>query len=159
MTDDKKTTRPPGGPLHTIHEHVDDAVEVDDDVTHKYRSKICRFFLRGDCIHGDNCTYSHDVTVAQREPIKSCMSCKVSTAVRHRPFCKGCSAKFKSMHWCRYWVATNGDCDYGTNCRFAHGVLDNRPICNQSRCHNRIPEDAHNRVLCKTHAAQENVLS
>ncbi|KAG8907539.1 hypothetical protein FRB99_003696 [Tulasnella sp. 403] len=62
---DFKHTGPPGqgreyenweGFSITVREH-----EVAPEERPMYRSRPCRWFMKGNCFHGDNCTYSHDL--------------------------------------------------------------------------------------------------
>ncbi|KAI5895003.1 uncharacterized protein SCHCODRAFT_02598251 [Schizophyllum commune H4-8] len=85
---------------------------------------VCRFWLKGTCMHGKNCRYKHsnesrnvfDKSPAPRGNSTSRASPRGSSTSSPAPW--GSSASAPGRDVCRFWL--KGDCKYGNSCRYEH---------------------------------------
>ncbi|XP_078398788.1 zinc finger CCCH domain-containing protein 6 isoform X2 [Cetorhinus maximus] len=76
---------------------------------------ICKYFLEGRCIRGDQCRYSHDVVIQKKKDI-----CKFYL----NGFCtKGDNCIFMHGEYPCKFYHTGAKCYQGDNCKFSHAPL------------------------------------
>ena len=94
------------------------------------KTKMCMFYLRGGCRHGDACTYAHDMLQLRERPDLS--NTRLCPMVR-QGHCGSDGCKFAHSRgelrgtndvyktgMCRFW--SKGRCAAGNTCRHAHGL-------------------------------------
>lgn len=101
--------------------------------TFKPKIPLCKFYIKGRCTLGANCTFSHDVV-----PVTKSDPCKFFMVNR---CLKGDDCPFShslDSFPCKFWH-TRGHCLDGSKCRFSHGPLTEDQRQNLTK---RIEHDA-----------------
>jgi hypothetical protein len=87
--------------------------QLSDDKAARYKTRICRNWLQGECEFGARCIFAHGHAELQ--------SSEVGTSMQKQPKQKlvvNVQDKYKTRI-CHNWL--NGHCEFGAGCTFAHG--------------------------------------
>lgn len=84
-----------------------------------YKTTLCQFYLQGPCKNGDRCNYAHG-TSELRTSTGDCAA-EIGQSVSAS---KGDKKAYKTTLCAKF--VTYGDCPFGANCNFAHGVKELR---------------------------------
>ena len=136
---DCDSTQPPSGspsgsPLGSPSKKGGLAIKTNESIKNKgvfSKTRMCVYFLRGRCLHGDDCKYAHSPTEVRAHPdLRKTTLCEAHL----RGGCKLSVSECKYAHGlrdlratqeifktslCRFWL--NGKCNMGRGCRHAHG--------------------------------------
>jgi len=119
-----------GRPTATV---ITDVVE--DRLKQFSKTKLCKFYVLGQCARGSACRYAHDATEIKSLPDLTCtklcprlvsLGCCMQagcTYAHHREQLRGTSMYHKTKI-CRF--AQTGLCTLGSKCNFAHSDLEIR---------------------------------
>ncbi|EER05279.1 protein TIS11, putative [Perkinsus marinus ATCC 50983] len=99
------------------------------------KTRMCKFFLRGQCKHGSDCGYAHDWSELRQAPdLRKTKMCQLyrkgqcpngaDCAYAHSRDELRATADVYKTSLCRFWM--NGSCNAGSKCRHAHGAHELR---------------------------------
>ena len=127
----KQDTKPPRGLAIKTHESIKGRGVFN-------KTRMCVYFQRGRCLHGDDCQYAHKPTEVRVQPdlrkttlceahaVGECKleahECRYAHGLRDL---RATQEVFKTA-MCRFWLA--GKCSLGRGCRHAHGPEEMRVL-------------------------------
>ena len=128
----------PGDQTESMHEtHEDDSLIQPSPK----KLKMCRYFIKGKCKKGDECTYSHckqNEKQCQYFQEGSCRFGKDCWFVHGEEECSYSREEKPIKKPVRCKNFEDGSCEFGDQCRFSHDIKtlqDNTPICwHQENC-------------------------
>ena len=85
--------------------------QLSDDKAARYKTRICRNWLQGECEFGARCIFAHGHAELQ--------SSEVGTSMQKQKLVVNESTPKYKTRLCHNWL--NGHCEFGTGCTFAHG--------------------------------------
>ncbi|KAF4677766.1 hypothetical protein FOL47_010359 [Perkinsus chesapeaki] len=99
------------------------------------KTRMCKFYLRGQCKHGSDCGYAHDWSELRQAPdLRKTKMCQLyrkgqcpngaDCAYAHSRDELRATADVYKTSLCRFWM--NGSCNAGSKCRHAHGAHELR---------------------------------
>ena len=96
------------------------------------KTRLCVYHQKGNCVHGQDCEYAHDVREIKNTPdLRKTTLCEMyenAKCAKSSEQCRFAHGKsdlratdeIYKTSLCRFWVGT-GICSMGAHCRHAHG--------------------------------------
>ena len=112
-----------------------------------YKTSLCQFYLKGPCKNAENCQYAHGTSELRSISGGSIAEIESATGSKKSLFKTTLCAKF----------VTFGECPFGLQCNFAHGVKELQQALDASTAMQKDEEDkvksnpSYKTTLCKNY--------